>query len=360
MRVRILLPCFFCLVALPLSVQAGIVTGDGTARVVQTSAAGDVFDETVNVVAAFSDDLAVNPGHRVVRLQFIRPDSRAVAHVLFSFPDPGSGGTVTVGTAETSLLYYELRPGVEEKSFMATQASGELVIAGQPELGEVEPMINFKFHVLDAGADALVGTADDQERDVFAGDVIFFARGDLSGIHYYYDDSDNIYVGGDVFLVYDDGCTGSPDSYDDDYGYDSGDSDDSYSGDSCDGDVYDDGYDDSYSDSYSDDSSGSSCDSDWDDDSSDSDSDWDWGDSDSDSDWDWDGDSYDQQGRVLKSMSWLQRPPRVVLRALHRGQRLLPLLLAFGLLIALRILGTRKESSGPPLDSASAASPRIP
>lgn len=349
MRLKISLPFLLCLMTLSPALQAGIITGDGAARVVQTTADGEVFDAVVNVVAAFSDNLAVNPDHQVIRLQFIRPDARAVAHVLISFANPGSGGKVTVGEAPTSLIYYELRPGVEEKSFMATQASGELVINGQPELGDVEPTVDFKFRVTDAGPDGVMGSEDDRVRDVFAGEVIFFARGSLSGIHYYYDDSDNIYVGGDVFLVYDDGCTGSPDSYDDEYVYDSGDSDDSYGGDSCNGDVYDDDYDDSYSDSYSDDSAGS-CDSDWDDDSSDydsGDSDWDWGDSDSDSDWDWDGDSYDQQGRVLKSMSWLQRPPRFVLRALHRGQRLLPLLLAFGLLIALRILGTRGAGARP-------------
>jgi hypothetical protein len=345
MRLRIQLSFLLLLLAaIPLQAHAGVITGNGTARVIQTTEDGAELDEVVNVVAAFSNGLALNPGHQVIRLQFIRPDSRAVAHAVFAFPDPGIGGTVNVGAAETSLLYYELRPGDETKLFQAGEASGELTIEGRPELGDVEPMATFKFQVIGPGEDGDMGTADDQSRDVFSGEVIFFANGDLSGIHYYYDDSDDIYVGGDVFLVYDDGCTGSPDSYDDDYGYDSGDSDDSYSGDSCDGDVYDDDYDDSYDDSYSDDYDDGSCDSDWDDDSSDydsGDSDWDWGGGDSDSDWG--GDTYDQQGRVLKSMSWLQRPPHWLMRELRRSQRLLPMLLAVGLLLALRIRGTRRK-----------------
>jgi len=343
MRQLTSLTILLILLSMPLLVDAAVVTGNGSARVIQTTVDGGKLDEVVNVVAAFSDDLAVNPDHQVIRLQFIRPDSRAVAHALFSFPTPEHGGTVTVGIGETSLLYYELRPGDETKAFEATRASGELVINGRPELGDIEPTVNFKFQVVGAGEDGLMDTADDQLRDIFSGEIVFFAQGDLSGIQYYYDDSDNIYVGGDVFLVYDDGCTGSPDSYDDDYGYDSGDSDDSYGGDSCDGDVYDDDYDYSYDDSYSDDYDDGSCDSDWDDDSGDydsGDSDWDWGGGDS--DWDWDGDSYDQQGRVLKSMSWLQRPPRWLVKELRRGQRLLPMLLAVAILLSLRIIGSRR------------------
>ncbi len=345
MRLQIEMSFLLLLLAtLPLEAHAGVITGNGTARVIQTTDDGEEFDEVVNVVAAFSNDLAVNPGHQVIRLQFIRPDSRAVAHAVFAFPDPGNGGTVTVGAAQTSLLYYELRPGDETKLFEAVEANGEMTIHGRPELGEDEPMATFKFQVIGAGADGVSNTADDQVRDVFSGEVIFFANGDLSGIQYYYDDSDNVFVGGDVFLVYDDGCTGSPDNYDDDYGYDSGDYDDSYDGDSCDGDVYDDDYDDSYSDSYSDDYDDGSCDSDWDDDSDydSGDSDWDWGGGDSDSDWDWDGDTYDQQGRVLKSMSWLQRPPRWLMKELRRSQRLLPMLLAVGFLLVLRLRGSRR------------------
>jgi hypothetical protein len=349
MRFRILLSLLILLLAaIPMQAYAGIITGNGTARVIQTTDDGTELDEVVNVVAAFSNALAINPGHQVIRLQFIRPDSRAVAHAVFAFPDPGDGGTATVGNTETSLLYYELRPGDETKLFQAVEASGELTIEGRPELGDIEPMATFKFQVVGAGEDGTMGTADDQRRDVFSGEVIFFANGALSGIQYYYDDSDNVYVGGDVFLVYDDGCTGSPDSYDDDYGYDSGDSDDSYRGNSCDGDVYDDDYDDSYSDSYSDDYDDGSCDSDWDDDSSDydsGDSDWDWG---GDSDSDWGGDTYDQQGRVLKSMSWLQRPPRWLMRELRRSQRLLPMLLAVGLLLVLRLRGTRRKRGRSP------------
>lgn len=338
--IRHLFAALVVLLAVPA--QAAMVTGNGTARVVQKGPDSPAMDETVNVVAAYSNELAGKLGQRVIRLQFIRPDASAVAYAVFAFYPPGPDDRVQVGLGSTTLLYYEVRPGDNSKVFVAADVAGEMTISGRPELGDFNPHATFKFSVTDAGDDEISGTDDDLTREVFAGDVVFFAHGDLSGLYYYSDESDHVYVGGDVFLVYDDGCTGSPDSYDDDYGYDSGDYDDSYSGDSCDGDVYDDDYDDSYDsyDSYDD----SSCSSDWDDDDSgdwdDDSSDWDW--SDSDSDWDWDGDTYDQRGRVMRAMSWLQRPPRWLVGPLRKAARCFPLVLALVVLVSLRILGTRR------------------
>jgi hypothetical protein len=322
--------------ALPLSAHARMVTGNGAARVVQHSHGDILHDETVGVVAAYSDSISTHPLHRVIRLQFIRPDGGAVAYAVFSFAAPGLDGRVEIGRDGATLLYYEVRPGDATKVFVAGESAGELTIYGGPDLLDYEPQATFKFTVRDGGDDEALGTADDEVREIFAGDVIFFAHGDLSGLRYYTDESDQVYVSGDVFLVYDDGCTGSPDGYDDEYGYDSGNSDDSYSGDSCNGDVYDDS-----SSDFS--SSDGSCSSDWDDSSSDwdsGDSDWDWG---GDSDSDWEGDTYDAGGRVMRAMSWGIRPPRWLRRELARAQSLLPIGVAFCLLIVLRIFGGRRR-----------------
>jgi hypothetical protein len=333
------------LLLLPDPGEAAILTGNGSATVSQTTPEGKEVKEVVSLVAAYSGSVFEDPHRKAIRIQFIRPDNLAVAYAVLSFPMPGESGTFSLADPDVDLLYYEQRPGGTTKLFVAAEAKGELRVEGKPNLAHYDPIAEFELKVRDPGTDGLLNTEDDQVRVVAGGEAVFFARGDLSGVTYYADESDSIYVGGDVFIVYDDGCTGSPDSYDDDYGYDSGDYDDSYDGDSCDGDVYDDDYGDDYdygSDAYDDGSCDYEDSSDGDYDDSDSDSDWDW--DSGDSDWDWDGDSYDLSPRVMKAMSWLTRPPRWLMRELHRLQRLLPLLLAVGILLALRIAGARRRT----------------
>ncbi len=120
----------FAGLVIPVTVQARMVTGNGAARVVQHSAGDILADETVAVVAAYSDSISTNPLHRVIRFQFIRPDGGAVAYAVFSFPDPGPDGRVEIGRDGATLLYYEVRPGVDTKVFVAGESLGELIVWG--------------------------------------------------------------------------------------------------------------------------------------------------------------------------------------------------------------------------------------
>jgi hypothetical protein len=337
---------FFLL--LPDMGAAAIITGDGTAEVTQaTDASPDKIWGVVGVDGAYAGKVTGKDGQAVIRLQFIRPDSKAVAYAVWTVPSDYSGGTFELGTSDVKLLYYEMRPGSSTtKLFVADESSGSLSVDGPPRLDGPEPSAWFDFAVRDYGNDGIPDTSDDEYRVIEGGDVLFFARGDLSGVNYYYDEYDTVYTSGDAVIVYGEGCAGSPDSYDDDYDYDSEDYDDSYSGDSCDGDVYDDSYDDY--DSSSSDYSGSSCDGDTDssdddywDDSSDDGS---WSDSGSDDSWDWDGDEYEEAAAALKVMSWTAGFGRHLLSRYRRPLRMLPMFFGLLLVVLLRIR-TRKHGN---------------
>jgi len=201
--------------------------------------------------------------------------------------------------------------------------------------------------------------SDNDAREISDASVWFYGRGDLSKVEYYYDPYyDEVYYYDHTYIVYDDGCTGGPDDYDDSEYYDDSDYYDSgggdYSGDSCDGDVYDDGGSSGSSDWGDSSSSDSSCD--YDDTSGDSDSSssssgsgdsgWegdDWAESSSstsdDDDSDWEGDTWRMRG-----MSWFA-PLGKLAHSHRRVMKLMPLLAGLAVIGLLRRFGRRFTSA---------------
>ncbi len=91
-----------------------ILTGGGRAAVTQGPGDGIVHPYTreVSVLAGMVRSVGSVPGdNTVIRLQPVRPDTRAVAFVAISFPfQYGSGGTFDETTPEVSIVYYEQSP----------------------------------------------------------------------------------------------------------------------------------------------------------------------------------------------------------------------------------------------------------
>jgi hypothetical protein len=218
------------------------------------------------------------------------------------------------------------------------QWTGEVTVEGEPSMDGGVFEVFFDCTVRDHGPDGEPHTADDQLRILHDGFAHFDGAGDLSGISYV-ESGGHYHSSGDIILVYDDGCSGSPDGdyYDDDY-YDDDYYDDSYESD-CDGDVYDDDY--SYDDSSYDDYSydDSSCDYE---DSGDSDSDWDWG-----------GDDYEQSSYLLRPMSLGGSLGRLCAGPLKRPLRILPLLLAVVVVLMLRRYPARRRRRSATISPAS-------
>jgi len=313
---------------LPAPALAAVVTGTGEALVSQSmeNDPAQHVSAPVSVLGAYAENIDAVDERRVIRLQFIRPDAKAVSYAVWTLPHGGGyAGTYDANHPGVSLLYYETRPGGSTAHlFVMEHWTGSVIIEDVHDAGNAPFEFYFDCAVRSAGSDGILHTEDDQVRVLNDGFARFDATGDLSGVTYvesggYYHSS------GDVVLVYDDGCSASPDDdyYDDDY-YDSG-YDDSYESD-CDGDVYDDSYDDS---SYED----SSCD---------------YEDS-GDSDWDWGGDDYDDSDYLVRPMSWAASLGRMCKGPLRRPLRILPLMIALGIVMMLRRYSgrRRKENARP-------------
>ena len=308
----------------------------------------------VEVVGGYAPDILPDSNGSVLRFQFVRPDSKAVAFAVFSLPSELSG-TYASEMGEVDLLYYEQHPNdMEHKLFLVSDWEAVITVTQLSSGNGGNFQVNFDAYVSDFGVDQLADTADDLVRELIGAQVVFFAQGSLSGVSYE-DSGDTVYVSGETFIVYDDGCTGSPDSYDDDYGYDSSYYDDDWEGSSCDVDVYDDsdGWD--SSDSYDD----ASCD--YDDDSYDYENDYydDWtyesaststDNSSSDSDGDWTGDEY----YSMQGMSWTNGIGRFLAKHRRKAGRMAPLALGLVFVFLLkwrtrRLLASREvEGEGRP------------
>jgi len=346
----------FFLSALPGTVlAAGVMVGDGSAVVSQSLEAGQPgqwIEAEVSVLGAFAENVGSGGHSTVFRFQFVRPDSKGVAFAVFTLPPGAFAGTFPIGATGASLIYYEIHPDhPEQKLFVADHASGEIAISSA-----MPTEARFSLTVTqEAGKKGV--PQDDDVRDISDARIWFFGAGDLSKVDYYYDPYyDEIYYSNDVYVIYDDGCTGGPDDYDDsgryddtDY-YDDGGGD--YSGDSCDGDVYDDGG----SSDWSDDSSDASCD--YDDSGSDDSSSSGSSSSSDDSGWegdDWavssDDDSDDDDDSVVEGDTWRMRgmswfaPVGKLVRPHRKAMRMLPLLFAVGALLLLKRFGRRATSA---------------
>ena len=301
-----------------------VTTGGGTATVTQNldGAPHQYVTKDVSLVAALAENIT-EPGSVVLRFQFVRPDSKGVGFLVWSIPayQPLEGMFVR-GQDGVGVLYYEQTSGNPgEKLFLSDEWEGTMTVRTET-LGSGNVLASFSIELRDFGPDHAGHTPDDRVRTIENASVVLFAQGDLSGVEYYESDGE-VYVYEETVIVYDEGCSGGPDDYDDDYGYDGGDSDDDWESGGCDGDTWDD--DDDWDDSGWDDS-------DWDGD------DYDWEDDD---DSEWDGDDYEYQ---VKTMSWTAGLNRLLHDA-RRPLRLAPLLL--GLLVVLMLKRrTRKRNSG--------------
>ncbi len=336
------------------ALAAGVMVGDGSAVVTQSLSGqpGKWLEAEVSVLGAYATDVGAGGHSTVFRFQFVRPDSKGVAFAVFTLPPGAFAGTFPVGATGAGLIYYEIHPDhPDQKLFLADHASGEIAVSSA-----LPTEVKFSLNVTQEAGKKDVAQ-DDEARQITDAGVWFFGPGDLSKVEYYYDPYyDEVYYSNDVYVIYDDGCTGGPDDYDDsgtyddtDY-YDDGGGD--YSGDSCDGDVYDGG-----SSDWSDDSSDASCDYDdsGSDDSSSSgssssgDSGWegdDWAASSSDDEEEDDDDDSGVEGDTwrMRGMSWFA-PLGKLVRAHRRAMRAMPLLLAVGILLLLRRFGGRATSA---------------
>lgn len=350
----IALSSIFLLVLPGTGLAAGIMVGDGSAVVTQSFAPGEPgtwIEEEVSVLGAFAENVGSGGHSTVFRFQFVRPDSKGVAFAVFTLPPGAFAGTFPVGAAGAGVIYYEIHPDQpEQKLFVADHASGEISVSAS-----MPTEARFSLTVTQEAGKKDV-PEDDDVRQIADGRVWFFGPGDLSKVEYYYDPYyDEMYYSNDVYVIYDDGCTGGPDDYDDsgryddtDY-YDDGGGD--YSGDSCDGDVYDDGG----SSDWSDDSGDASCD--YDDSGSDSSSSSGSSSSSDDSGWegdDWaassddesDDESEDDDSAVegdtwrMQGMSWFA-PIGKLVRTHRKAMRMMPIVFALGFLVLLRRFGRR-------------------
>jgi hypothetical protein len=317
--------------------QSGtILTGGGRAAVTQGPGDGIAHPYTreVSVLAGMVRSVGSIPGdNTVIRLQFVRPDARAVAFVAISFPRHyGSGGTFDETTPEVSIVYYEQSPeNPRDKRFVAYSWEGTVRIVSLGTGALLRAGMDLVF--LDPGPDGQEGSEDDYWRRLQADGIQIEEKGDLTNATYYHD---GYYVrnSSDVIVVYDDGCSRNTDRYDDyDDGYYGGSSSSGWGDSSCEGDTYDD----------SDDSDGSCSSDDWDDDDWDDD-DWDdddWGGSSGSGGWegdDWEDDEEPSTLRVT-TMSWLSplaKPASRVFRG--KNSRLIPLVLCVLLLLGCRTI----------------------
>ncbi len=259
------------LLALPLlmicqGTDAAVVAGGGTVAVAQGPDVANphgLFAD-VRMTGALSSNVTPDGGV-VVRFQFVRPDSKAIAFFVLTLPDISPlKGVFMPSTAGTDLLYYEQAPGDDSNQLFVSSAWAGEIAADEP-LGGGLANVTLAFHltIVDEGPDGALNTADDLKRTLKGDKVQLALRGDLSGLSYTYV-GDEVYVSSDTVIIYEDGCSGSPDYYDDYDYYDSPDYtdetdetyyEDDWEGSSCDGDTYDD----SDSGSDWDDSGDSSC-----------------------------------------------------------------------------------------------------
>lgn len=271
-----------------------VTTGGGTATVTQNldGALHQYVTKDVSLVAGLAENIT-NSGSVVLRFQFVRPDSMGVGFLVWTIPayEPLEG-VFSRGQESVGVLYYEQDAGnPKEKLFLSDEWEGTLKVSTETaSSGNV--LATFSIEVRDFGPDHAGHTPDDRIRTIENASVVLFTEGDLSGVEYYESDGE-VYVYEETVIVYDEGCSGGPeDDYYDDYGYDSGDSDD-----------------------YE-----------WEDDGD---------------DWEWDGDDYEYQ---VKTMSWTAGLSRLLHDA-RRPLRLAPLLL--GLLVVMMLKRrTRKRTSG--------------
>lgn len=277
------------LLALVAPASAAVVAGGGTVQVTQgpDSQTPKELGASVRMTGALSANVT-DDGGVIIRFQFVRPDARAIAFLVLTLPENSPlTGTYLPTTPGTDLLYYEQAPGDDSNQFFVSSAWAGEISAQEPLAGGLADVtLALNLTVVDEGSDGQLNTDDDQVRRIQGNKVRLALRGDLSGLSYTYV-GDEVYISSDTVIIYEDGCSGSPDYYDDYDYYDSpeytdetGDSyqyEDDWEGSSCDGDTYDDSdsdwddsgdsscsADDDYGDS---DTSSSSCDGDsWDDD----------------------------------------------------------------------------------------------
>ena len=302
-----------------------VVTGKGTASVTQEDGPHTPATEIVKIVAGLADQVVEDESRLMMRLQFIRPDSRAVAFAVFSLAEPsGAQASYASGVEDVDLLYYELGKGSNsEQVFQGDEWSGHIDLNGELHSDQVV-YVDFKVRVIDYGEDGQKGTVDDQAREILQGMVDFDVSGDLSDVEYHYQ-GDEAYMTGDVVVIYGDGCSWLYDdeSYDDEYyddGYDDGYYETSYDDEGCDGYTSDDSDDDSGDDGY------------------------DYGDDyDSDDSDDWEGDDWYQRDPAararMKSMS--VAGPTLTLVRRHRGPltKMVPIFMALAVILLLRRFG---------------------
>ena len=327
------------LTALPSQAEAGtVLAGSGNAVVEQSSDAAhpEGIVREVRVVGGIARGALEDSNLTAVRLQFIRPDEEAVGFLVWAVPlDSGYSGNYVAGQPGVELQCYEQAPNDPQiKRFLLDEWEGEFS-SGRPSFnGNVH--VSFDVTVVDYGADEVGGTDDDRLRRIQATDIIFYTKGDLSEVQYHQSGATVVNTV-DTVIIFDDGCSGSNEYYDDGSGYNSGydDSYDSYDDTSCDGDVYDDSNSDTSDSDYDD----SSCDGDWDDDSDD-----DWGSDDwlnSPEDVGVAGGTGSTEKRINSMSPW---PSLVHLaKRCRRPLRMAPLLLSILFILMVRRRSSRRE-----------------
>lgn len=243
---------------------ASVVAGGGDAKVTQgpDASASTALVASVRMMGALAENVTPEGGV-LVRFQFVRPDGSAIAFLLLTLPDQSPLSSLfNPDSPGVDLLYYEQAPGDDEhQQFVSTSWEGVIATNEPFSSNHTDLSLALQLTIHDAGADEQAGTDDDQVRTILAEKVRLAVKGDLSGLSYTYV-GDDVYVTSDTIIVYEDGCTGSPDYYDDSSYYDSTEYyddtetyEEDWDGSSCDGDTSDDS---DYSSDW-DDSGDSSC-----------------------------------------------------------------------------------------------------
>jgi hypothetical protein len=236
----------FLLAAAPAARATEIVTGGGTATVELTDGSGKQGPKgEVSLAAGLAEGIRDGYSGSVLRIQFVRPDAKAVGFIVWSVPALAPvAGTYVDGQPDVGLVYYEQVPGAPgKKLFLSDEWAGSLEIAETLLQGERRVTAHFSCEVRDFGADDAADTADDRIR-IITGAVLLGHAGDMSTVQYY-ETGGTVYVYEEPVVLYGDGCSPPPDDPDDSGYYDSASEDDTYDDTSCEGDTYDDDSDDS-------------------------------------------------------------------------------------------------------------------